>query len=215
MNFFSFMEKIGGNVRNILESLTSMRGVRRMSSNRVWVWAGRLAALVAAVVIPACGSTGSPGGANPGGILWNSQGFTNAPQGNLGTSYWNNPNSGVVGPIGISNIITSADDATYDSYSPSGAGGLSTTRIIYIATVFHPLSTDTGSTSITSRESQLQGQINGYRQTQLGNVGGGGINGGVAVGNGTAIILAGHFKATKSARAHCKHYALNHRGFPP
>jgi len=183
-----------------------------MSTYRVW--AGRLAALVAAVIIPACGSNGSPGGTNPGGILWVTQGNTNAPQGTLATTYWNNPNSGVVGPIGIQNIITSADDATYDQYAPSGAGGISTTGVRYILGNLHPLSTDTGSISITSRESQLQGQVNGYRQSQLGNVGGGGVNGGVAVGNVQGIILSGHFKATKSARAHCKHYALFHGGFP-
>jgi len=183
-----------------------------MSSYRVW--AGRLAALVAAVIIPACGSTGSPGGTNPGGILWVTQGNTNAPQGNLATTYWNNPNSGVVGPIGIQNIITSADDATYDQYAPSGAGGISTTGVRYILGNLHPLSTDTGSIAITSRESSLQGSIQGYRQTQLGNVGGGGVNGGIAVGNVQGIILSGHFKGTKSARSHCKHYALFHGGFP-
>jgi len=189
-----------------------------MSINRVWIWSGRLAALVAAVVIPACGSTGSPGGSNPNGILWNSQGTNGGAQG-LPTSYWNNPNSGVVGPIGISNIITSTDDATYTSYTPSGVNGIgSSGTVSYLAfndpNAQHPLSTDTGSVGITSRESQLQGQINGYRQLKLGNVGGGGINGGIAVGNVQGIILAGHFKATKSARAHCKHYALKHGGFP-
>jgi hypothetical protein len=183
-----------------------------MSSNRAWVWTGRLAALVAAVIIPACGSTGATGGAQPG-IFWNSQATTGAPQGQP-TAGWVDPNLGVVGPIGISNIITSADDATYDGYFPSGAGGLLTSKITYILGNLHPLSTDTGATAITSRENQLQGQINGYRQTQLGNVGGGGVNGGIAVGNVQGIILAGHFQGTKSARSHCKHYALFHGGFP-
>lgn len=189
-----------------------------MSSKRIWVWTGRLAALVAAVVIPACGDNGGGGGNNPNGIFWNSiagngqgQGGTGAP----GSSLWTNPNLGVVGPIGISNIITSADDATYDGYYPSGGGGLSTQKIEYVRGLFHPLSTDTGSTAITSRENQLQGQINGYRQQQLGNVGGGGVNGGVAVGNVTGIILSGHFQGNKSCRAHCKDYALFHDPFPP
>ena len=68
--------------------------------------------------------------------------------------------------------------------------------------------------SITSRENTLSGLINGYRQQQLGNVGagGGGVGGGVAVGNTTGIILAGHFKGTKSARAHCKYFALAYMG---
>jgi hypothetical protein len=81
------------------------------------------------------------------------------------------------------------------------------------------LSTDTGSTSITSPENVVEGSINSYRQTALGNVGagGGGVGGGVAVGNTTGIILSGHFGAKKSARAHCKHLARDHQastGFP-
>ncbi len=183
-----------------------------MSSNRAWVWVGRVAALAAAVIIPACGNTGGVGGPNPG-IFWISQATTGAPQG-LPTNGWIDPNLGVVGPIGITNIITSADDATYDGYFTSGGNGLVSGKITYILGLLHPLSTDTGSNAITSRENQLQGQINGYRQQQLGNVGGGGVNGGIAVGNVQGIILAGHFKGTKSARAHCKHYALFHGGFP-
>lgn len=184
-----------------------------MSSNRAWVWTGRLAALLAAVIIPACGNTGTATGKVPG-IQWYSQSTITGPNPSP-TITWEDPNTGVVGPIGISNIITSADDATYDGYFPqSSTSGLVTGKITYIFGLLHPLSTDTGSTAITSRENQLQGQINGYRQTQLGNVGGGGVNGGIAVGNVQGIILAGHFEATKSARAHCKHYGLYHGGFP-
>src|SRR4029079_16719759 len=109
------------------------------------------------------------------------------------------------------NIVVSPDAATYDSYYPGGGGGLNSGKITYIFGLLKPLSTDTGSTSITRLENTLSGLINGYRQQQLGNVGaggGGGVGGGVAVGNTTGIILAGHFKATKSARAHCKYYAL-------
>jgi hypothetical protein len=179
-----------------------------------------LAALVAAIVIPACGSTGSPGGANPYGILWNSQGSTNSPTGTTATAGWVDPNLGVVGPIGISNIIVSTDDATYDGFFPSGAGlsglsPISAQKIQYIAGNFHPLSTDTGSVAITGREDVLQSDINAYRQTKLGNIGGGGLGGGIVVGNTTGILLAGHFACTKMARAHCKHYAKFHGGFPP
>lgn len=187
-----------------------------MSSKRAWVWSGRLAALVAAVVIPACGDNGSSGGQNPNGIFWNSvAGSSGGGTGAPGQSLWVDPNSGLgASTIGISNIITSADDATYDGYYPSGQGGLTAAKIVYIFNNLHPLSTDTGSQAITTRENQLQGQINGYRQQQLGNVGGGGVNGGIAVGNTQGIILAGHFKGTKSARAHCKHYALMHNNLP-
>jgi len=214
MNDNRRMEKLVTNVPVILESKVSKGRVNPMSTKRIWAWTGRLLALLAAVIIPACGNTGSPGGANPNGILWNSQG-TGAPTGGApgGTSLWVDPNSGLgASTIGISNIITSADDATYDAYYASGGTGLNGSKITYIFGNLHPLSTDTGSNAITSRENTLQGQINGYRQQQLGNVGagggGGGLGGGVAVGNTVGIILAGHFKGTKSARAHCKYWAL-------
>ncbi|HZE96292.1 MAG TPA: hypothetical protein VE981_04660 [Planctomycetota bacterium] len=185
-----------------------------MSSKRAWVWTGRLTALLAAVIIPACGQTGSPGGANPNGIIWNSQGTTGAGQGGTGGpggGLWVDPNSGLgATPIGISNIISSADDATYDAYFPGGLGGLSASRITYIQGNLHPLSTDTGSTAITTPENGLQQQINAYRNTTLGNVNVGNGGGGLAVGNTQGIILGGHLKGTKSARAHCKHFALGH-----
>lgn len=190
-----------------------------MSSKRAWVWTGRLAALVAAVVVPACGgSNGTGGQASANGILWNSPGTgTPVQPGNgNGGGLWVDPNSGLgASQIGIQNIVTSTDDATYQTWTPTGVTGIiNTGQVHYIIAsqgpAQHPLSTDTGSFSITSRESQLEGSINGYRQQQLGNVGGGGINGGIAVGNVSGIILAGHFIGTKMARAHCKHYALNH-----
>ncbi len=213
MNDNRGMENLVTSVRNILVLKSSEGRMTSMATKRVWAWTGRLAALLAAVIIPACGSTGSAGGANPNGILWNSMataggGGTAGPS----TGLWVDPNSGLgASTIGISNIITSADDATYDAYYPSGGSGLTSTKITYQFGNLHPLSTDTGSTAITSRENTLQGQINGYRQQTLGNVGaggGGGLGGGVAVGNTTGIILGGHFKGTKSARAHCKYYAL-------
>jgi hypothetical protein len=185
-----------------------------MSSKRIWTWTGRLLALVAAVVIPACGTTGSPGGTNPNGILWNSI-ATGTPSGGSptgGGSLWVDPNSGLgASTIGISNIITSADDAAYNGFYPTGGTGLSTTKIVYIAQNSHPLSTDTGSRSITDPENTLQGLINNYRSRTLGTVGGGGgggFGGNVNVGNTQGIILSGHFQGTKSARAHCKHYAI-------
>src|SRR5579859_4121600 len=122
MSIWGCMEKIGCNVRNVLESLNSKRGARPMSSRRTWVWTGRVAALVAAVVIPACGNTGSPGGANPNGILWNSQATPGGGAPGAATPGWIDPNLGVVGPIGIQNIIVSTDDATYDGFFPNGQG---------------------------------------------------------------------------------------------
>jgi hypothetical protein len=191
-----------------------------MSTKRAWVWTGRLVALVAAVVIPACGQNGGNGMNNPGGILWNTQ-STGAPvQGGNGSggSLWVDPNSGLgASPIGIQNIVTSVDDGTYGDWNPSGTGGVQGTSgiIHYVYAKYpeaqHQLSTDTGSSSITSRESTLEGRLNGYRQTTLGGVGAGGLNGGIAVGNVTGIILPSHFIGTKMARAHCKHYAQNHQ----
>ena len=215
MNKNSRMETLVTFVHNILGLKSSEGRMTSMATKRVWAWTGRLAALLAAVIIPACGSTGSPGGANPSGILWNSQG-TGLPSGGAPTgssSLWVDPNSGLgASQIGISNIIVSTDDATYDGFFPSGGVGLSTRKVTYVFGNLHPLSTDTGSTSITSRENTLSGLVNGYRQQRLGNVAGGGQGNNVAVANTTGIILAGHFKGTKSARAHCKYYAL---GFAP
>ncbi len=180
-----------------------------------------LGLLISALLIPACNNSGSSsGGGGPTGILWNSQatGPASGGSGSAGDSLWVDPNSGLgASAIGISNIITSADDATYDGYYSAGSTGLNSTKITYMFGNLHPLSTDTGSQAITTRENQLQGMINGYRQQQLGNVGGGGdpFGGGIGVGNVTGVILAGHFKGTKSARAHCKHYALYHGGTMP
>jgi hypothetical protein len=213
------MENLVENVPYRIESKNSEGSMSPMSNKRIWSWTGRLLALLAAVIIPACGSTGGTPGQNPNGILWNSQ-VTGPPSGGTGGgSLWVNPNSGLgASTIGISNIITSADDATYSAYTATtSSNSLGGRQVMYIINNTHPLSTDTGSTSVTTRENALQGQINGYRQQQLGNVGAGGAQGGVAVGNITGIILSGHFKATKSARAHCKHYALNEQNqtLPP
>jgi len=191
-----------------------------MSIKRAWAWTGRLVALVAAVVIPACGQNGGTGVNNANGILWNTQ-ATGAPaQGGTGAggSLWVDPNSGLgASPIGIQNIVTSVDDATYGDWNPAGVGGVMGTSgvVHYVNSKWpeaqHQLSTDTGSSSITGRESTLEGMLNGFRQTSLGGVGAGGLNGGIAVGNVTGIILPSHFIGTKMARAHCKHYAQNHQ----
>lgn len=210
-------ETMDSNVKDVLESGDSERRATRMTSSKIGTWTGRIVALLAAVIIPACGSSGSPGGSNPNGILWNSQGVAGGGGTPGPATLFYIPASDNTGlgaaTIGISNIIVSTDDATYDAYYPNGGNGLSATKITYQFGNLHPLSTDTGSIPVTSRENTLSGLINGYRQQQLGNVGaggGGGVGGGVAVGNTTGIILAGHFKGTKSARAHCKYYALGY-----
>jgi len=220
VNLEGGMENMERTVRNILEFLTTSRGARAMSTKRAWVWTGRLAALVAAVVIPACGTNGGTGMNSPNGIFWNTQ-STGAPaQGGTGAGgqLWIDPNTGLgASPIGIQNIVTSVDDAVYGAWNPTAQAGVPSTSgtVKYIDAKWpesqHQLSTDTGSSTITARESTLEGQLNGYRQQQLGNVGGGGINGGLVVGNTTGIILPSHFIGTKMARGHCKHYAKNHQ----
>src|SRR5689334_2194533 len=91
------MENLVENVSVILESRMSKGRVTSMATNRVLTWTGRLAALLAAVIIPACGSTGGTPGSNPNGILWNSQ-VTGTPSGGTpsgGGSLWVDPNSGL------------------------------------------------------------------------------------------------------------------------
>ena len=84
----------------------------------IWLpWVGRLAALLVAVVIPACGSGGT--GGQGGGLLWQSQSGTGTTSNGQPVG-WIDPNSGLGGgPIGIIQIIASVDDATYARYNVS------------------------------------------------------------------------------------------------
>lgn len=177
-------------------------------------WIGRALAFSAALIIPACqaGSNGSVGQAN--GVLWNSQASSGA---NLpGTPIssgplWVDPNSGLGGgEIGITSIITSTDLATYAQFNNSTKPPPFTQYIFYIQNLEHPIQTDTQSGAITSRESELQGLLNGFRQGQnpitLPNP----FNPFPIVGQ--SAILPGHLKATQSCRAHCKHYGYFHPG---
>jgi hypothetical protein len=192
----------------------------------MWTW--RLAALLVAVVIPACGGSGSRP-ASTTGIQWNSQASSGANVGGpvySGTSLWVDPNSGLGGgQIGITQLITSQDLTTYARYNISSKPPPFNTFISYIFALEHPLATDTSSGALTQRESELEGLINGFRGTSnpvvalsLPNVGGGGGGlGGIGgmggnVGGGSA--LPSHLKGTTCARAHCKHYAYFHPGFP-
>ena len=201
------------------------------ASGRWWKWTGRFAALLVAIVVPACNNSGtSNGSGNPGGILWlsnTSSGVnTGGPQ-PTGSALWVDPNSGLGGgQIGINQIIQSTDDVTYNKYNASNRPPPFTQFISYILGHEHPLSTDTSSTAITQRESELQGMLNGARTGTLiicghlpnatggGGGGGGGLGGQLGVGL-TQGSIPGHNRGTKSARAHCKHYALFHTGQLP
>jgi hypothetical protein len=171
------------------------------------MWAGRLAALLVAVVIPACNNSGT--GTPSNGLLWNSQAGSGITPSGATPVTWINPNTGLGGgTIGVIQIISSVDDATYARFNVSTKPPPFNDFVAYIYALEHPLSTDTGSTTITSKESELLGHINGYRNMVMGNnVGAGG--GGIVVGGGS-VVLPSFNKGTKCARAHCKHYAYFH-----
>ena len=74
---------------------------------------------------------------NPNGILWNSESPPPAAAAHraAAASLWVDPNSGLgATTIGISNIIVSTDDATYDAYFvPNTTGGLASNKVTYIS----------------------------------------------------------------------------------
>jgi hypothetical protein len=173
------------------------------------MWAGRLAALLVAVVIPACNSTAGPGSNKGPNLLWNSQAGSGITSSTGSAVTWVDPNTGLGGgTIGVVQIISSVDDATYAQFNVSTQPPPFNQWVAYIFAVNHPLSTDTSSTTITSKESELLGFINGYRNMVMGNrVGAGG--GAIIVGGGS-VVLPSFLTGTKCARAHCKHYAYFH-----
>jgi hypothetical protein len=200
----------GARIPVIGEGASSMAS----GTTRRWTtWTARFAALLVAVVIPACG--GSVGGARTNSaLLWQSQA---AAGGNVGAPsfqrLWVDPNSGLGGgTIGIIQIIASTDDVTYARFNASTKPPPFNLYVAYIFALEHPLSTDTGSITITSRESELLGHINGYRNMVMGNQAGGG--GGAIIVGGGSVVLPSFGKGTKCARAHCKHYAYLHAGLP-
>jgi hypothetical protein len=176
------------------------------------MWAGRLTALLVAIVIPACNNTGSGGGTNSG-LLWQSQAGSGTTATTGSPVTWINPNTGLGGgTIGVVQIISSVDDATYAKFNVSTKPPPFNDFIAYIYALEHPLSTDTGSITITSKENELLGHLNAYRNMIMGNnVGAGG--GGIVVGGGS-VVLPSFNKGTKAARAHCKHYAYFHGNGP-
>src|ERR1051325_6565284 len=156
---------------------------------RMWAtWTGRLAALLVAVVIPACGS--GNGGQRPNSaLLWQSQSGTGVSVGAPSWQrLWVDPNTGLGGgTIGIIQIIQSVDDATYAKFNISTKPPPFNQYVSYIYALEHPLSTDTGSITITSRESELLGHLNGYRNMIMGNQAGGG-GGAIIVGGGSVVL---------------------------
>jgi hypothetical protein len=187
-----------------------------MSIAGIGKWSARLTALLAAVVIPACGSGGTAGtgGSSNSGLLWNSQAGSGITSTGGQAVTWIDPNTGLGGgTIGIIEVINSVDDATYARYNISTQPPPFNQFVAYIFALEHPLSTDTGSITITSFESELLGHLNGYRNMVMGNQLGP-LNGGIIVGGGS-VVLPSFNKGTKCARAHCKHYAYFHPGPMP
>jgi hypothetical protein len=200
-----------------------------MFNSRLWMWTGRVAALLVAIVVPACDNSGTGNGSgNPAGILWLSNTSSGTSVGGptpTGSALWVDPNSGLGGgPIGLTALIQSTDDVTYNRFNASTRPPPFTQYIFYILGLEHPLSTDTSSTAITARESELQGLLNSVRTTLLttlalpnsgGGGGGGGGGAGGALGGGIGLTqgsIPGHARGTKAARAHCKHSAYFHPG---
>lgn len=173
---------------------------------RLWTtWAGRLAALAVAVVIPAC--SGSQGGANSNpGLLWVSQSGTGQTSGNLPVT-WISPNTGLGGgTIGVIQIVSSVDEILYSKVNVSTQPPPFNLFVAYIFGREHPISTDTSSLTITVPEGELLGHINGYRNMVMGNQANVGGNGQVA----GSPVLPSFSGGTKVARAHCKHYVYFH-----
>jgi hypothetical protein len=176
------------------------------------MWAGRLAALLVAVVIPACQNTASPGSNKGAGLLWNSQASSGTTTTGSAVT-WIDPNTGLGGgTIGVVQIVSSVDDATYAQFNVSTQPPPLNQYVAYIYALAHPLSTDTSSTTITSQEQTLLGYINGYRNMVMGN--NVGVGGGIIVGGGGSVVLPSFNTGTKCARAHAKHYAYFHGNGP-
>jgi hypothetical protein len=179
------------------------------------MWIGRLAALLVAIMVPACNNSGVGGPGNQDGILWSSQSSSGASVGGpqpTGSALWVDPNSGLGGgQVGIADPIVSVDVASYTRYNVANRPPPFNQFVQYILGLEHPLATDTTSTSITVRESQLLGLINSLRG------GGNPINpiNPVVIGGGGSTVLSSFQKATLCARAHCKHYAYHHPGPMP
>lgn len=197
------------------------------ASGKTLMGTGRLLALAVAIIIPACGNpTGRP---VTTGLAWNSQASSGVNTTGPGPAQlqWNSPNTGLGGgQTGITQLITSTDLATYDRYNVSTKPPPFNSFISYIlSSASHPLATDTNSTALTGRESSLEGLVNSLRGQSatvsapaLPNVGGGGGGiggiGGMGGNVGGGSPLASTVKGTQCARAHCKHYAYFHSGFP-
>lgn len=183
-----------------------------MATNRARGWMRAVALLAVAGVLPACGdedsvAAGTPGTGTNTPINWVDTSL-GAPIGTPGDTplIWNDPNNAVApGTFGVPSI----DERTYafpDHYVLSSDPAAA-----------HPLMTATSSTVLTTPETTVWSQM--YNQRLgiggIGGVGGvGGIGGVGGVGNTTTPPLRDSKALRKNARAHGKHYAIYHAGFP-
>ena len=185
-----------------------------MASGKTWKWILGAALAVTAGWNGGCsdddsgGSSGGPGGAANTPLNWNStSGGANGTAGAGGVTplNWIDPNTPV--NTGGGGVINSTDERTYDRPDP------------YLVQpdpeAPHALSTITSNGTITNPEDLCASFINAYRQQVLGigAGGGGGFGGGIPIGGGFQnILLPMDTPTRKSARAHCKHTAINHPG---
>ena len=162
-----------------------------MTSGRVW--GARLAALLVAVIIPACQST-NPGAVGVASSLWiSSAGVGGQPTGT--PSFWVDPN------LATSNLYT-ADPFDVRTY---------TRPDIYILGNNHPLMTDITAKNfpnIIFNETRAMDLINQYRYDTFVKI----------LGKPLPYTLVGkltdHTGLRQNARAHCKHYATWHPTLP-
>ena len=135
-------EKFGSPVKGLLESMGLIEGASVMASGRARsgaMWAGRLAALLVAVVIPACNSTAGPGSNKGPNLLWNSQAGSGITSSTGSAVTWVDPNTGLGGgTIGVVQIISSVDDATYAQFNVSTQPPPFNQWVAYISAVNHP-----------------------------------------------------------------------------
>lgn len=160
-----------------------------MANTKRGTWAARLAALLVAVIIPACDNSGT----TPVGVsttsLWSSNAGVGSQPPNT-PNFWNNPNTGVpgAGPSDPQDVIT----YTYP--------------VIYILGLKHPLMTvvtSRNAPNVLFNEDRAMVLLNQFRYNLYLQALG------LAQLPGNAK-LADHTGLRQNARAHCKHYAVWH-----
>lgn len=192
-------------VRDDDKMKVGMKGATIMGKKLSGGWALRALLLLAlAVAIPACDNDATGGSGGSGGYwIDTSTGIT--PGVGAGDTPLNWIDSGSVppGPGGI--VYPSTDTRTYyvpDNYVDDNTDPRRT----------HSLMTVCSADDIVYSEQSVMGSINNYRIQGAG--GGGGGIGDPLGGGGGVTPLAYSTSLRQNARAHCKHFAVQHDGAP-